>query len=74
MIESSYFRRRKVEMKECYLKKWLMVGSVFCTLSSSNLSATPVVGDTTLIPIASMLATDTFLTSPLDKGRLRVKV
>jgi hypothetical protein len=68
MIESSYFRRRKLEMKECYLEKWLLVGSVFCTLFSSNLSAAQVVGDTTLVPIASMLATDTFLTSPLTRG------
>jgi len=68
MIESSYFRRRKLEMKECYLKKWFKAGTVFCTLFSSKLTAAQVVGDRTLIPIASMLATDIFLAPPLIRG------
>ena len=48
MIESSYFRRRKFEMKGCYLEKWLIPSSVLIALFSSNLSAAQVVGDTTL--------------------------
>jgi filamentous hemagglutinin family protein len=35
-------------MKECYLEKWLLVGSILIALFSSNLSVAQVVGDTTL--------------------------
>jgi len=35
-------------MKGCYLEKWLLTGSVFYALFSSNLCAAQVVGDTTL--------------------------
>ena len=55
-------------MKGCYLKKWFKACSVFYTVFSSNLGAVQVVGDTTLILIASMLATDTFLAPPLTMG------
>ncbi len=48
MIKSSYFRRRLLEMKGCYLEKWLILGSVLYALFSSNLCAAQVVGDTTL--------------------------
>ncbi len=48
MIESSYFRRRFLEMKGCHLEKWLICGSVLYALLNSNLCAAQVVGDTTL--------------------------
>ncbi len=48
MIQSTYSRKRKLEMKGCYLEKWLICGSVLIALFSSNLSAAQVVGDTTL--------------------------
>jgi filamentous hemagglutinin family protein len=35
-------------MKDCYLEKWLLAGSVFYALISSNPTAAQVVGDTTL--------------------------
>ena len=66
MIESSYFRRRKLETRGCHLEKWVKPGSVLYALFSSNLSAAQVVGDTTLI-LTSMLATDTFLAPPLTR-------
>ena len=66
MIESSYFRRRKLETRGCHLEKWVNPRSVLYALFSSNLSAAQVVGDTTLI-LTSMLATDTFLAPPLTR-------
>jgi hypothetical protein len=48
MIESSYFRRRFLEMKGCYLEKWLLASRVLYALFSSNLAAAQVVADTTL--------------------------
>jgi filamentous hemagglutinin family protein len=35
-------------MKDCYLEKWILAGSVFYALISSNPTAAQVVGDTTL--------------------------
>jgi hypothetical protein len=48
MIESSYFRRQFLEMKGCYLEKWLLASSVLYALFTSNLTAAQVVADTTL--------------------------
>jgi filamentous hemagglutinin family protein len=48
MIKSSYFRRRLLEMKGCYLEKWFKASSVLIALFSSDLSVAQVVGDTTL--------------------------
>ena len=48
MIQSSYFRKRKLEMKGCYLEKSLKAFSVLIALFSSHPTAAQVVGDTTL--------------------------
>src|SRR5919202_1985492 len=48
MIESSYFPRRKLEMKGCYLEKWLKACSVLSALLISPPTAAQVVPDRTL--------------------------
>jgi hypothetical protein len=44
-------------MKDCYLEKWFLAGSVFYALFSSNPTDAQVVGDTTL-PIGERWGTE----------------